>query len=149
MPLLHALSDSCVLARVRGCHMLVLDGDGEPPFAALAPLLPRLDAVLVSSPEAMVALPTLTEYMGFRGLVVATAAALRLGEQLMLEGVALHELAREVSLEAADAADAAAPPTHCALDCAACVATARAYSPAPSVRLYARSAPPSPPSASS
>ena len=37
MPLLHALSESCVLARVRGCHMLVLDGDARHPWDSETP----------------------------------------------------------------------------------------------------------------
>ena len=53
--------------------------------------LEGLDAVLISSPEAMLTLPYLTEHTGFRGVVMATTAAIQLGRLAMLELVALRE----------------------------------------------------------
>lgn len=127
MVLVHPYSQSCQLIRMRGIHMLLLgDSVADPPFELVE--LSRIDAVLLSSPEAMVALPMLTEYLGFRGLVVATAAALRLGEQLMLERVALHATDREHSIEDAVIGSRPPPAAYTAHDCAACVAKARAVS---------------------
>ena len=127
MVLVHPYSPSCQLIRMRGYHMLLLgDSVADPPLELVE--LSRIDAVLLSSPEATLALPMLTEYLGFRGLVVATAATLRLGEQLMLERVALHATDREHSIE--DAVIGARPPpvAYSAHDCAACVAKVRAVS---------------------
>ena len=117
MPLVCQLSPSCALVRLRGYHVLLLRGDPQGlPVSSEA--LGTVDTVLVSSASAMLMLPSLTQAAGFRGQVVATAAALRLGEQLLLERVALHAAAREHSLEMA----ASAPDQQSsAADVAACV----------------------------
>ncbi|KAL1515484.1 hypothetical protein AB1Y20_002108 [Prymnesium parvum] len=53
-----------------------------------------VEALLVSSADAMLSLPWLTEYSPFRGAVYATAASIQMGRQLMLELAALHQLSR-------------------------------------------------------
>ena len=117
MPLVCQLSPSCALVRLRGYHVLLLRGEPQDlPVSGEA--LGTIDTVLVSSASAMLMLPSLTQAAGFRGQVVATTAALRLGEQLLLERVALHASAREHSLEMA----ASAPDQQSsAADVAACV----------------------------
>ena len=127
MPLVTALSPSCVLVRTRGCQVLLLRDDPQRSLPSSESLeqLSSIDGVLVASVEAMAMLPALTEAPGFRGRVVATAAALRLGEQQLLERVALHQAARERSLEVA----AAMPEQlHSAADVAACMAKLTAVS---------------------
>ena len=124
MPLVCQLSPSCALVRLRGYHVLLLRGDPHGlPVSSEA--LGTVDTVLVSSASAMLMLPSLTQAAGFRGQVVATAAALRLGEQLLLERVALHAAAREHSLEMA----ASAPDQQSsAADVAACVGRVKSVS---------------------
>ena len=124
MPLVCQLSPSCALVRLRGHHVLLLRGDPQGlPVSSEA--LGTVDTVLVSSASAMLMLPSLTQAAGFRGQVVATAAALRLGEQLLLERVALHAAAREHSLEMA----APAPDQQSsAADVAACVGRVQSVS---------------------
>ena len=124
MPLVCQLSPSCALVRLRGYHVLLLRGDPQGlPVSSEA--LGTVDTVLVSSASAMLMLPSLTQAAGFRGQVVATAAALRLGEQLLLERVALHAAAREHSLEMA----ASAPDQQSsAADVAACVGRVKSVS---------------------
>ena len=126
MPFVYQPSPSCALVRLRGCHVLLLRGNPQGlPDSSEALELHTIDAVLVSSAEAMLMLPSLTQAAGFRGQVVATAAALRLGEQLLLERVALHAEAREHSLETA----ASAPDQQSsAADVAACVGRVKAVS---------------------
>lgn len=75
--------------------------------------LGSVDAVLVSSADAMLALPFLTEYSHFRGTVYATSATVQLGRHLMLELVTLPALAKErlpTGMRAPAAAAAPAPP---------------------------------------
>ena len=124
MPLVCQLSPSCALVRLRGYRVLLLRGDPQGlPVSGEA--LGTIDTVLVSSASAMLMLPSLTQAAGFRGQVVATAAALRLGEQLLLERVALHAAAREHSLEMA----ASAPDQQSsAADVAACVGRVKSVS---------------------
>ena len=50
-----------------------------------------IDLLVVSSPEAMLALPYLTEYSLFHGTILATQAVAELGHLAMLELVALRE----------------------------------------------------------
>jgi len=70
------------------------DGSNGRAFELLAPALDAvdveaLDLVLVSNPKSMLALPLLTERLGFRGRVLATRMALDFG-RLMLEELALE-----------------------------------------------------------
>ena len=124
MPLVCQLSPSCALVRLRGYHVLLLRGDPQGlPVSGEA--LGTIDTVLVSSASAMLMLPSLTQAAGFRGQVVATAAALRLGEQLLLERVALHAAAREHSLEVAGSAP---DQQSSAADVAACVGRVKSVS---------------------
>ena len=86
---------------------------GEPRLALpLVEGLDLFDAVLVSSADAMLLLPLLTEYTPFRGVVLATTAAVQLGQQAMLELVALREAAQEAPLAgiSGDASASGAPP---------------------------------------
>lgn len=125
MPVVCQLSPSCAFVRIRGCHVLLLRGDPQGlPVDGEALRLHTIDTVLVSSAAAMLMLPSLTQAAGFRGQVVATAAALRLGEQLLLERVALHAAAREQSFEMA----ASAPDQQSSADVAACVGKVKAVS---------------------
>ena len=124
MPLVCQLSPSCALVRLRGYHVLLLRGNPQG-LPVSSDALGTVDTVLVSSASAMLMLPSLTQAAGFRGQVVATAAALRLGEQLLLERVALHAAAREHSLEMA----ASAPDQQSsAADVAACVGRVKSVS---------------------
>ena len=93
----------------RHSHWLV---DGEmrievPPVEGID--LGGADALLISDTGSFLALPFMTEYSGFQGTVLATAAALSFGRLAMLELVALCEAVRELPLDAASAADGAAP----------------------------------------
>ena len=60
--------------------------------------LSTISAVLVTSAEQMLALPILTEYTDFHGIVIATTAAAQLGHHLMLEQAAYHAQSHEFSL---------------------------------------------------
>ena len=79
-------------------------------------LLETIDALLISSAEAMLALPRLTEFSAFRGRVFATEAALHFGRQLMLEVAAMcvEEVVGDTNPESsatpAGTEDTAAPP---------------------------------------
>ena len=74
-----------------GGHWLVA-GEARLELPAIESLdLAGLDAVLISSAEAMLTLPYLTEHTAFRGAVLATAAAAQLGRLGMLELIALRE----------------------------------------------------------
>jgi hypothetical protein len=112
----------------RHSHWLV---DGEmrievPPVEGID--LGGADALLISDTGSFLTLPFLTEYSGFQGTVLATAAALSFGRLAMLELVALCEAVRELPLDAASAADGAA---------AACVdAPSGAPPPAIAVELW-------------
>lgn len=80
--------------------------------------LGAVDAVLITSAEAMLVLPFLTEYSHFRGVVYATSAAMQLGRQLMIELAMLPKLAKErLSTSACianPASDPAPPPPRVA-----------------------------------
>lgn len=107
-----------------------------------------ISAVLVSSAEAMLALPLLTERTGFRGAVYATYAALQLGTQLMLEFARMHGGADAAPPSDAPGPAAPAPvsaylhsvwarglPTYTELEARSCAARVAAVSYAQSVRL--------------
>ena len=55
-----------------------------------------IDAVLVSSTEALLALPFITEYTSFRGAIYTTTAVKRFGRHALLEFVALCEALHEL-----------------------------------------------------
>jgi len=88
----------------------------KPPQLEVPPLgsaeLAGVSSVLVSSAEATLALPFLTEYNPFSGGIYGTVAALQLGRQLMLEIVALHRTAREYPSNGIGAALGSRDPVH-------------------------------------
>ena len=74
-----------------------------------------IEAVLVSSADAMLALPFLTEYTAFCGAIYATTASVQLGQQLMLELATLPRLAKQrlasrQATSSSAASDEPAPP---------------------------------------
>lgn len=96
-PILRAapLAAQLAAAAVSGAPAELASASFEAPVLADAA---RLDAVLVSSAEAMLALPLLTEHSPFNGAVYASSAALSLGLVRMLELARAPEKAHEDAL---------------------------------------------------
>ena len=95
-PLLHGAASSHEPRCLRTNGRWIVAGEPQYEMPELEDLdAGGIEAVLITSADAMAALPFLTEYTTFCGAIYATTASIQLGRQLMIELATLPRLAKE------------------------------------------------------